>query len=73
MGVASLLEIADLFLFKVVSFTGSALAVLADVLRLSDMLARNGGYYHAKINLVEGGLAQWWVSLGHEEIEVWWR
>ena len=40
MGVASLLETADLFLFRVVSFTGSALAVLADVLRLSDMLAR---------------------------------
>ena len=43
MGVASLLEIADLFLFRVVSFTGSALAVLADVLRLSDMLTRDGG------------------------------
>ena len=64
MGVASLLEIADLFLFRVVSFTGSALAVLADVLRLSDMLARDGG-------LVEGGSAQWWVSSGHEEIEIW--
>ena len=63
MGVASLLEIADLFLFRVVSFTGSALAVLADVLRLSDMLTRDGG-------LVEGGSAQWWVSSGHEEIEI---
>ena len=40
MGVASLLETADLFLFRVVSFTGSTLAVLADVLRLSDMLTR---------------------------------
>lgn len=66
-----MLEIADLFLFKVFSFTGSALAVLADVLRLSDMLARDGGHYHAKINLIEGGLAQWWVSLGREEIEIW--